>query len=1304
MATLVLSAAGAALGGSIGGTVLGLSGAVIGKAVGATIGSAIDQKLLGAGSGSVETGRVDNFRVLGAAEGAAVPQVFGQMRTSGQVIWSSRFLEKKSKKKTGSKSNRTTVVSYSYSVSLAVAVCEGEITRIGRVWADGNEISLENITWRLYTGSDTQQPDALIEAVEGAGKVPAYRGTAYIVFENLELGPFGNRIPQFNFEVIRRVKELGAAPLVDPYDTLNAVALIPGTGEYALSTTPVRYNFDKGVSRSANQNTTSGKTDFATSMEQLATDLPRVDAVSLVVSWFGDDLRCGQCNLHPCVEQNDVDGDAIAWRVSDRTRSNAKTISRIDGKSVFGGTACDQSVLEAIAKLKSDGKQVMFYPFVLMDIGPGNTLIDPASGLVGQPHFPWRGRITLDVAPGRAGSPDQTSAAASQVSQFFGNAQAHHFTRNNGTVSYSGPQDWGYRRFILHYAHLCAEAGGIEAFIIGSELRSLTRIRGAQNSFPAVAELKALAADVRGILGPSVKISYAADWSEYFGYRPNDGSGDVWFNLDELWASDDIDFVGIDNYMPLSDWRDSSDHLDAGYHSIYDLDYLTGNVAGGEGYDWYYGSVADREAQTRIPIEDTAHGEDWVFRYKDLKSWWSNPHHNRPGGVRASAATTWVPQSKPIRFTEFGCPAIDKGTNQPNVFVDEKSSEGFVPYNSSGARDDFIQYRYFQAHLNHWALPENNPVSGLYSQPMVDMSHAYIWAFDTRPWPDFPARSDTWSDGANYGRGHWVSGRVGAATLAAVVSQIADRSNFADIDVSELHGSVRGYIVNGAQSARQSLQPLMLSHGFECSELDGKIVFKNRLGATPQTLDEGALVSEKAGGPISYTRTPDLELSSQVQVNFYQVENGFQLGAASAAMPSQSEPTVTTLDVPIALSSSEGSNVAARFLSEAHIARDEASFVLPPSMLHLTVGDIVTFGETGASKLFRIDRLEETGARTCHAVRVEHGVYQRGGAIERVTQAPGPTLIAPAYIEFLDLPLMTGEELPHSPHIVASGLPWVGDLSVYTSASDTGYILNREITSSATQGTTLGELRRAVPNIWSTAQTLRVRIPSGTLETVSREDVLNGANLAAIRGPGALDWEVFQFQQAVLTDTREYELSGFLRGQLGTDAVMPDVHPTQSDFVVLDGSSVQPDLPLSSRGLSRHYRIGPSSRSYDDPSFAHFVKSFDGVGLRPYSPVHLRARLREGGDIDLSWIRRTRLDGDSWQGTDVPLGEESELYLVRIVKDGAVLRETTVTAPAFAYALVDAQADGAFAPFDFEVAQVSAQFGPGPFERTTFNG
>ncbi|CAN0577086.1 unnamed protein product, partial [Ectocarpus sp. 12 AP-2014] len=362
-----------------------------------------------------------------------------------------------------------------------------------------------------------------------------------------------------------------------------------------------------------------------------------------------------------------------------------------------------------------------------------------------------------------------------EVGAFFGTASAGDFQIGDGEVTYSGPAEWTLRRFILHYAALCAAAGGVEAFCISSEMRALTQIRGA-TGFAAVDELKSLAADVRTILGPDTKIGYAADWSEYFGYQPQDGTGDRYFHLDPLWADPQIDFVGIDNYMPLSDWRDEDGHLDAGWGHIHDPDYLASNVEGGEGYDWYYHSPEARAAQIRTPITDGEHDEPWIWRYKDIRNWWAHRHHERIGGERQAVSTDWVPQSKPLWFTELGCAAIDKGTNQPNKFLDPKSSESSLPYFSSGRRDDLIQMQYLRVMLSYWADPARNPVSEEYDGRMLDLDRSFIWAWDSRPFPAFPNNGDLWSDGANYRRGHWISGRMGGRSLASVVAEICKRA------------------------------------------------------------------------------------------------------------------------------------------------------------------------------------------------------------------------------------------------------------------------------------------------------------------------------------------------------------------------------------------------------------------------------------------------------------------------------------------------------------------------------------------------
>jgi hypothetical protein len=76
MATILLSAAGAATGGTVGGSVLGLSAAVTGRFAGALLGRVIDQRIIGAGSDALETGRVARFRLTGAGEGDALPRLW----------------------------------------------------------------------------------------------------------------------------------------------------------------------------------------------------------------------------------------------------------------------------------------------------------------------------------------------------------------------------------------------------------------------------------------------------------------------------------------------------------------------------------------------------------------------------------------------------------------------------------------------------------------------------------------------------------------------------------------------------------------------------------------------------------------------------------------------------------------------------------------------------------------------------------------------------------------------------------------------------------------------------------------------------------------------------------------------------------------------------------------------------------------------------------------------------------------------------------------------------------------------------
>lgn len=200
-------------------------------------------------------------------------------------------------------------------------------------------------------------------------------------------------------------------------------------------------------------------------------------------------------------------------------------------------------------------------------------------------------------------------------------------------------------------------------------------------------------------------------------------------------------------------------------------------------------------------------------------------------------------------------------------------------------------------------------------------------------------------------------------------------------------------------------------------------------------------------------------------------------------------------------------------------------------------------------------------------------------------------------------------------------------------------------------------------------------------------------------------WEVFQFETASEVAPGRWRLSGLLRGQLGTDNLaMRDV-PAGTPFVLLDRQVIAAGLERSEVGLALHWRCTPAG--YDGSSlYAANVETVGGLrALKPLSPVHLKSMAQAGGDIRFEWIRRGRLDADSWLAADIPLGETEERYAVELQDAaGAVLRSAETDRPFWVYPLADRQADlgTGGGTVTLVVAQVSMETGPGVTARRTF--
>ena len=196
MATLVLGAAGTLLGGPLGG------------AIGTLAGRQLDSAILG--SPSREGPRLTELAISSSSYGQPIARHFGVVRAPGVVFWSTDLVE--SKETSGGGKGKPKTTSYSYRVSFAVALSSTPIEGVGRIWADGDllrgaagDLKVAG-TIRIYSGRGDQTPDSLISAAQQT-EVPAMRGYAYVVFEDLELADFGNRIPALSFELFERAGE-----------------------------------------------------------------------------------------------------------------------------------------------------------------------------------------------------------------------------------------------------------------------------------------------------------------------------------------------------------------------------------------------------------------------------------------------------------------------------------------------------------------------------------------------------------------------------------------------------------------------------------------------------------------------------------------------------------------------------------------------------------------------------------------------------------------------------------------------------------------------------------------------------------------------------------------------------------------------------------------------------------------------------------------------------------------------------------------------------------------------------------------
>src|SRR5690606_12024928 len=221
-----MSNAGQALSGVVGAVVGFFIGGPTGAAYGFQIGYLAGTALFPTQLPHLQGPRLGEGQQTVSTVGQPIPWIFGTQVVGGNIIWASPIREVATTQDVGGKGGpEQSQTTYTYYRSFAILLCEGPIGGVRRVWANGkilydarpqlededdnafierqalNEDFLSKVT--IYLGTEDQMPDPTIESFKGVGNVPAYRGYAYVVFDDVELKPEdGNRIPaQWKFEV-----------------------------------------------------------------------------------------------------------------------------------------------------------------------------------------------------------------------------------------------------------------------------------------------------------------------------------------------------------------------------------------------------------------------------------------------------------------------------------------------------------------------------------------------------------------------------------------------------------------------------------------------------------------------------------------------------------------------------------------------------------------------------------------------------------------------------------------------------------------------------------------------------------------------------------------------------------------------------------------------------------------------------------------------------------------------------------------------------------------------------------------------
>jgi hypothetical protein len=241
---------------------------------------------------------------------------------------------------------------------------------------------------------------------------------------------------------------------------------------------------------------------------------------------------------------------------------------------------------------------------------------------------------------------------------------------------------------------------------------------------------------------------------------------------------------------------------------------------------------------------------------------------------------------------------------------------------------------------------------------------------------------------------------------------------------------------------------------------------------------------------------------------------------------------------------------------------------------------------------------------------------------------------------------------------------WAGCQVWKASADGQPYDKIVSVIDETTMGYTVDALADANNTTVTDDTTVIVKPFNGkTLSSVA--DFTSSANIAAIGDHGR--WEIIRWKTATDNSDGTYTLSGLLRGYRGTEHNTGS-HAALDKFVLLSGSSlVRIQGDDADIDVERYYKAQTIGDDLSDSIARSFTNT--AVGLHPLAPANIQGT-RAGGDLTITWTRRSRTGWYWLNGVACPLDQDNENYDIDIINTaspGVVLRTITATSETATY-------------------------------------